>query len=374
MAERDLYEVLGRHARRVRRGAEARLPQEGPRAAPRHEPRRPRSRGRVQAGDRRLRGAVGPRTPPPVRPVRAAGAHGRPGRPGVADLRRGRPRRPVRGVLRRDGRDAARAGGPEARARRRGQPAPHAWPRRRSAPRASFEVRLPVACEACGATGAAPGTTAVALRGLPGYGRAAPGAPVDPRPDGDVVAVPALPGDGDHDRVARARRAGARGARPPRRRSPSTCPPASRTAPRCGSRAGGPQGSAAGQRDPVRAPRRRARRALRAPRRRPAHRRHRLARPGCARRDRPDRDARGRRDDRRRARDPARRGAAAAPARGDAPARPRPRRPARARRRRGAHRARRGVRDACCARLAEHRNEEVAEPHTGLFSRLRSRR
>ena len=239
------------------------------------------------------------------------GRHGRPaGRAGVADLRRGRASATC--SRRSSARWAGRARGPAG-------PAPDPTPRSRCASRSP---RRPSArsgpwrsasqsrCEACGATGAAPGTVAATLRGLPGHRRAAPGPPVDPRPDGDGARRARAARARARRSPRRARPAAARAARRRPRRSSSTCPPASRTARRCGSRAAGPRGSAA-----ARTARCYVHLGVEHDARFERHGDdlHTVATVSIAQATLgatvDDRDARGRRADRGRARDPARRGA-----------------------------------------------------------------
>ena len=235
---------------------------------------------------------------------------GQGGRPRVADLRRGRARRPLRGVLRRHGRRRRRgpagpAPGPDAEVTLRLTLAEAAFGvdavARRPAPRRPART--------ADATGAAPGTTRRRATDCQGHRRGAPGAPVDPRPDGHGVAVPAVPRARGRRSPRRARRAAARGARRPRSTLTVDVPAGVEdgSTMRLGGRGrrGVPRRA---ERDAVRAPRRRARRALRAARRRPAHVASVSLAQAALGRDRRDRDARGRRDDRGRARDPARHG------------------------------------------------------------------
>ena len=372
MAERDLYEVLGVARDATDEELKRAYRKQGPRAAPRHQPRRPRRRGRVQAGHRRLRGAVGPRAPPPVRPVRAAGAHGRP-----AAARSGRPsaraasatcsrRSSARWAATRRAARRARCPGPTPRSRLRLTLAEAAFG-------AHAVARGPPpgrAATACGATGAAPGTTAATLRRtaratgeLRRVRQSILGQMVTSSPcprcqaTGSTIASPCSTCRGEgrttasvdaHRRRARRRRG---------RLHDAARGPGRRGVPR------------RAERDAVRAPRRRARRALRAPRRRPAHRRarSRSPRPRSARPSRSPTLEGDETIDVERGTQP---GAVhpAAPARRDAPARPRPRRPARARRRSTCPTELDEESETLLRSLAEHRGEEVARaPHGAVL-------
>ena len=180
----DYYELLGVAPRRHARRDQAGLPPARPRAAPRRQPRRPRRRGAVQGGRRRLRDAVRSRAPPALRHVRP-----RRRRPGGGD-----PFGFGGGGLG-DIFDAFFGGGggvrPRCAARRRAR---RAAPTSRSSSTSSSRRR-------CSAASRHHGAHRGRLRDLPGdrrraghlavdvprlrrRGPGAPGAPVDPRPDG----------------------------------------------------------------------------------------------------------------------------------------------------------------------------------------------
>ena len=161
-----------------------------------------------------------------------------------------RPRRHLRRVLRRrwQRRSAAAARGPPGR---------RVAPTSRSSLDLDFEqavfgaqarvtrAHAPWRATTARAPAPAPGTHADHLRRVRRHRPGAPGAPVDPRPDGHGRPVPALRRAGRGDRQRRARPAAARAARSRSRPTPSTCPPASTTARRCGSPAAarpGPRG------------------------------------------------------------------------------------------------------------------------------------
>ena len=191
----DLYELLGVRPRRQRRGDQAGLPGPRPRAAPRHQPGRPRGRGPLQGGDGRLRGAARPRAPGPLRPLRARGRLRLAGRRrrgfgfegGLGDIFEA-----FFGQM--AGGGGSRRRGPQAGGRRRGAARPRVRRGRLRLPQGDLgppagpvrDLRRP---------GHGAGHRAGDLRRLPGHRRAAPGAPVAAGPGGDQRRLLALQRD-----------------------------------------------------------------------------------------------------------------------------------------------------------------------------------
>ena len=154
----DYYEVLGIDPERDRRRDQARVPGDGAPVPPRQQPRRPRRRGEVQGGQRRLRDAARSRAPSSLRrvrrraaPVRAAGPGGAPARRSVSATSSTRSSAATRSAT-----GAARPARRRAPTPRRSSTSTSRRPR--SAPPRPSTSACPSSCERCEGSGCEPGT------------------------------------------------------------------------------------------------------------------------------------------------------------------------------------------------------------------------